>query len=133
MQLFKQIFDERGFKATSFYSTELYAGYKSERWLSPSYKQDTFRIDLFWYINNEGNPAAEDGYFAQFWEMLKKNNIPFRLHWGKFIPQYDYNKWIDYYREQFPRWNDFMKLRQERDPENIFLNSYWRRHFLGEE
>jgi D-arabinono-1,4-lactone oxidase len=133
MQLLKQQFEEKGFEASGFYATELYTGIKSEMWLGPSYKTDTFRVDLFWFINNPGNPAAKDGYYSQFWELLRKNNIPFRLHWGKFLPEYNYKEWTEYFREQYPRWDDFMKLRAERDPENIFLTHYWRRHLLGEE
>ena len=94
---------------------------------------DTFRVDFFWYINNPGNPAAKDGYFSQFWELLREHKIPFRLHWGKFLPEYNYKEWVEYFREQYPRWDDFMRLRAERDPHNIFLTSYWRRHLFGEE
>ncbi len=133
MQLFKRQFEEKGFDATGYYATELYTGIKSDLWLSPSYKTDTFRVDLFWYINNPGNPAAKDGYFGQFWELLREHEIPFRLHWGKFLPEYNCKEWVEYFRKQYPRWDDFMKLRAERDPRNIFLTRYWRRHLLGEE
>ena len=133
MQLLKRQFDEKGFDATGYYATELYTGIKSDLWLSPSYQTDTFRVDFFWYINNPGNPAAKDGYFSQFWELLREHKIPFRLHWGKFLPEYNYKEWVEYFREQYPRWDDFMRLRAERDPHNIFLTSYWRRHLFGEE
>jgi hypothetical protein len=39
-----------------------------------------------WYINNEGTPAAKDGFYSQFWELFHSNEVPFRLHWGKFLP-----------------------------------------------
>ncbi len=132
MQLLKHQFDDKKFEATGYYATELYTGIKSNFWMSPSYMTDTFRVDLFWYINNSGNPAGKDGYFGQFWELLRKNNVPFRLHWGKFRPEYDYKEWVSYFREQQPRWDDFMKLRAERDPRNIFLTNYWHRHLFGE-
>ncbi len=133
MRLVNQLFQKEGFKATGYYATELYTGNKSEFWMSPSYKQKTFRLDLFWYINNAGNPGAKDGYFAQFWEQLRKHGIPFRLHWGKFLPEYDYKEWSKYLRSQYPKWDDFMELRAERDPRNIFLTGYWRKHLFGEE
>ncbi len=133
MQLVKKLFEKKGFEATGYYATELYTGNKSEFWMSPSYKQKTFRLDLFWYINNEGNPGMKDGYYAQFWELLREHNIPFRLHWGKFLPEYDYKEWSEYFRSQYQKWNDFMRLRAERDPGNIFLTSYWHRHLFGEE
>ena len=128
MQLLKNHFDNGGYDATGFYAQELYAGYTSEFWLSPNYRQYTFRLDPFWYIDNDGDPSARDGFFAQFWELLKQHDIPFRLHWGKYLPNYDHAEWAAYYRSQYPRWDDFMELRRERDPKDIFLTEYWRLH-----
>jgi D-arabinono-1,4-lactone oxidase len=33
-----------------------------------------------------------------------------------------------YLRERYPKWDDFMKLRAEYDPKQLFVNTYWRRH-----
>ncbi|MFA6082845.1 D-arabinono-1,4-lactone oxidase [Mucilaginibacter sp.] len=132
MQLLDTMFKEDKFKATGYYSTELYAGKQNNSWLSPAYKRDVFRIDFFWFSTNEGNPAARDGFFSQFWERLEKENIPFRLHWAKFLPEYDYGHWATYFRSQYPRWDDFMALRAKRDPQNIFLNDYWSLHLFGQ-
>jgi D-arabinono-1,4-lactone oxidase len=140
MQLLKQMFDEGGFAATNYFSTELYAGFKSSSWLSPSYtdgndeyKDGTFRVDVFWYINNEGQPNVQGGFYEQFWNLFKDNDIPFRLHWGKFVPDYDFKFWADYYRKNLPKFEDFMKLREKRDPNNIFFTKYWKLRFTGEE
>jgi len=137
MQLLNDLYTKKGYQATGFYSTEIYAGYPSKSWMHPGYEEGeysdgTIRIDIFWYINNAGNPAAKGGYFQQFWDLFKDNKIPFRLHWGKFIPDYDYKEWAAYYRTNFPRWNDFLRLRKKRDPKNIFLTNYWRLRFYGE-
>lgn len=137
MQLLNDIYKKKGFESTGFYSTEIYAGYPSECWMHPAFGEGEFsegsiRVDIFWYINNAGNPAAKNGYFQQFWDLFRNNNIPFRLHWGKFIPDYDYNEWIAYYKEQFPKWEDFLSLRENMDPGNIFLNSYWKLRLYGE-
>ncbi len=61
------------------------------------------------------------------------DDIPFRLHWGKYIPGYDFKDWAEYYRSQYPKWDDFMKLREQRDPKNIFLTNYWKLRLFGEE
>ena len=137
MQLLNDLYVKKGYEATSFYSTELYAGYPSKSWIHPGYEEGeyangTFRIDIFWYINNDGNPAAKGGYFQQFWDLFKHNKIPFRLHWGKFIPDYDHKQWAEYYRANFPKWDDFLRLREKRDPKNIFLTTYWKLRFYGE-
>jgi D-arabinono-1,4-lactone oxidase len=131
MNLLKQLYDEKGIGATRHYSTELYAGIKSNFWLSPAYKQNMFRIDIFWYHNNKGDPSAKGGFFSQFWEAFRDENIPFRLHWGKYMPEYDYSQWSEYLRSQYPRWDDFMQLRKLRDPKNIFLSNYWSNHLFG--
>jgi D-arabinono-1,4-lactone oxidase len=133
MVLLDKMFKEGKFEATGYYSTELYAGKQSSYWLSPAFERDVFRIDFFWFSTNEGNPAAKDGFFSQYWEALRNENIPFRLHWAKFLPEYDFEDWAVYFRAQYPRWDDFMALRTKRDPKNIFLTDYWSRHLFGKE
>jgi len=133
MKLLKNYLDEKGFDGTGYSFFEIYAYPKSTFWISPSYHEDQLRIDLIWYINNEDDPAIKDGYYAQFWELLREKQIPFRLHWGKYLPEYDYNGWVDYFKSQYPRWDDFMELRAKRDPKNIFLTDYWKRHLYGVE
>lgn len=132
MQLMKAHFDRNGYDATGYYCVEIYAGYHSDFWMSPSFQQDTLRIDIFWYIDNEGDPAAADGYFRQFWDLLVDNDIPFRLHWGKYLPEYDFDKWAEYLKARYPKWDDFLELRKLRDPGDVFLTDYWRRHLFGE-
>jgi hypothetical protein len=53
---------------------------------------------------------------------------PFRLHWGKHQPIYGRGdrEWVDFFRSHYPRWDDFLALRAQRDPNNIFLTGYWR-------
>lgn len=132
MNLLKGFFEQDGRKATGTYSTEIYAGKASNFWLSPSYNRDVIRVDVFWYASNEGNPSVKGGFYEQYWELFEKNNIPFRLHWGKFAPSYDYKHWAEYLRSQTPKWDDFLMLRQQRDPKNIFFTDYFKLRFLGE-
>jgi D-arabinono-1,4-lactone oxidase len=69
--------------------------------------------------------------FAGLWSLLRDAGIPFRLHWGKFQPLYPEGDrtWVDFFRSQYPRWDDFLALRAQRDPNNIFLTDYWRSRF----
>lgn len=131
MKLLDKMFTEGKYSSTGYYSTELYAGKKSRNWLSPAYNTDVFRIDFFWFTTNDCNPAISDGFFDQFWKALKKEGIPFRLHWAKYLPEYDYEDWSSYFRKQYPKWDDFMNLRKKRDPNNIFLTNYWSLHLFG--
>ena len=33
--------------------------------------------------------------------------------------------WRDYYKAQYPKWDNWLKLRREMDPNNVFMNEYW--------
>ncbi|NOT73612.1 MAG: FAD-binding protein [Cyclobacteriaceae bacterium] len=143
MNFMRRKYEENRYKACGYYATELYATEESDIWLSPSYGTKVLRIDLFWFTHNEGDPSAEtkgeDGFFNQFWDDMKTEGITFRLHWGKFLPghkiagstQTTYPEWATYLSKQYPRWDDFMKLRAKRDPKNIFMTDYWSLHLFG--
>ena len=91
--------------------------------MSPGYGQNSIRISIMWWLDNTEQPMT---YYQQFWDLLKQNNIPFRLHWGKYLPPATSNEGAAYLQSQYPKWNDFMNLRKQMDPNNIFLNSYWK-------
>lgn len=109
------------------FSVELYAAKASQFWLSPAYKTDVFRIDVFWFAKDDGNPAD---YYDRFWRALPAAGFDFRPHWGKYLPDPNGPQGIAYLRDQYPRWADFMALRQQMDPHNLFLTPYWK-HQLG--
>jgi hypothetical protein len=128
--------DDEALKRTGTYAWELYGAKATPLWLacshtngSDEWKDGVLRIDLYWFANNPGDPAVV--FYPQFWELLRDNGIPFRLHWAKFQPVYEPGdrRWVDFFRGQFPRWDDFLALRQQKDPNNIFLNDYWRARF----
>jgi hypothetical protein len=87
------------------------------------------RVDPYWFADNAENPA--ETFYARLWELLRDNGIPFRLHWGKFQPVYEQGdrSWVEFFRAQYPRWDDFLGPRAERHPNNIFLTDYWRDRF----
>lgn len=102
--------------------TELYAAKTSKFWMSPSYGCDVIRVDVFWFGNNTGSPA--DSFYPVFWNALKKFN--FRCHWGKYMPDATDESWKGYIPNQYPKWKDFMEMRKQYDPLQIFVNDYWR-------
>jgi hypothetical protein len=106
-----------GFGATGTNACEIYAAKASPFWMSPAYGQDVLRIDLFWYARNPGNPA--EAYYPQFWRLLD----PFapRYHWGKHLPTDPAAL-----HARYPRWDDFLALRAQYDPDGVFLTPYWR-------
>ena len=106
------------------FSVELYAGKKSNFWMSPAYNTDVFRVDVFWFGNNIGSPA--DTYYPMYWEALSK--FDYRCHWGKYLPPADGAQGAAYLQQQYPQWEKFMAFRQQYDPEQVFVSDYWRQH-----
>ncbi|WP_437964284.1 D-arabinono-1,4-lactone oxidase [Sorangium sp. So ce260] len=106
---------------TGAFSCELYAAKKSDFWMSPSYGADVFRVDVFWFALNGGD---KDAFYKPFWEDVLKP-FGFRPHWGKFLPPASPD-WVEYYRQNFPRMDDFLVLRAKLDPQQIFVTDYWR-------
>ena len=138
MNLFQGLFDAKGSHATGYYAQEIYAAAPSPAWINPSYSDGTdeykdgvSRFDVYWYRENEGEPNDAHAFFTQYWDLLRDKGVPFRFHWGKFIPFYDFPNWAAYYRAQLPRYDDFLALRAERDPDNVFFTTYWQLRLLG--
>lgn len=87
---------------------------------------------MFWYTANDGAPNGKGEYYDQFWKLFIDAGIPFRLHWGKFVPDNDFNYWAAYYRANLPKMEDFLTLREQRDPNDVFLTDYWKLRWYGE-
>jgi hypothetical protein len=128
--------DGEALRRTGTFSWELYAAKPERFWLNASFSdgedewsEGVLRIDPYWFVDNEAEPA--ETMFAGLWSLLREAGIPFRLHWGKFQPVYAKGDrdWVDFFRSHYPRWDDFLSLRAERDPNNIFLTDYWRSRF----
>jgi len=114
-------------KAAGNFATEIYSAKKCPFWLSMSYNQDMVRVDPYWWAYNKGDLRT---YFSYFWDVLL--DIPgTRLHWGKYLPlpgqkcgNTTFN--AEYLKEVYPKMNDWLKLREEDDPDQVFLTDYWR-------
>jgi FAD/FMN-containing dehydrogenase len=106
------------------FTVELYAAKKCDAWLSPSHERDSFRVDIFWFQRNAGDPVID--YYPRFYSRL--GPFAFRAHWGKYLPQPGSAQGADYLARQFPHWGKFLTLRRELDPKGAFLSTYWRRH-----
>ena len=115
---------------------ELYAAKPNNVWMSMSYSNGTdiwkdgaFRIDPYWFVDNS------DCYidlYRPIWILLHEKKIPFRLHWGKVFPkiddnEYDWRKII--VKDRYPRLAEFLDFRKKKDPNGIFLSTFWRYWF----
>ena len=116
---------------------ELYAAKASSAWMGMSYtngndvwKKGAFRIDILWFINNDGNYLD---LYRPVWILMHDEKIPFRLHWGKIFPSIndtEYNWREIIVKSQYPHFSQFLALRKQKDPKGIFLSSFWR-YWLG--
>jgi FAD-linked oxidoreductase len=88
-----------------------------DSWLSPFYQRDCLSIAVHRYFEEDFAPMfkAIEPVFQQY---------EGRPHWGK---------WNSFSSEQsanvYPKWQDFLALRKEYDPEGKFLNPYLHRLF----
>jgi hypothetical protein len=48
----------------------------------------------------------------------------YRFHWGKYLADDS----ASYLKRLYPKWDDFMRLRAELDPDQVFVSAYWRKH-----
>jgi hypothetical protein len=127
MNTLRDFFRQHGLDATGKYAFEIYANKNSVFWMSPSYGEEpVVRIDVFWFGYSAGDPSVV--FFPKFWNLLQA--FDFRLHWGKYLPSdpLPEKRWAKYFKERYPRWDDFLRIRATMDPRNIFLTSYWREH-----
>jgi hypothetical protein len=115
---------DNGLSAAGTYACEIYAAKKSPFFLSPSYGTDVVRMDIFWFDGNRESPAKH--FYPQFWSVLER--FGFRPHWGKTLPPADSHTGAAYLREQYPRFDDFLEVREQLDPEQMFVTDYWRNH-----
>lgn len=83
-------------------------------WLSPAYQRDSTYIAVHMY---KGMPYTD--YFRQV-ELIHQD-YQGRPHWGK-MHTLDHRKLAQLY----PRWSDFLRIRQKLDPQGMFLNEYLR-------
>jgi FAD/FMN-containing dehydrogenase len=86
-------------------------------WLSPAYQRDSAYIAVHTY---KGMPYHD--YFRAIEEILLRYEG--RPHWGKL-----HTLKAEQLAERYPKWDDFLQLRAELDPQGIFLNDYLRTLF----
>jgi len=90
---------------------------KDSIWLSPAFERDSVYFAIHTYITEDYRP-----YFDCIEEIFKKNQG--RPHWGKWHT-YKKNDFLKVY----PKFEDFMKIRNEFDPNGIFLNNHLKEIF----
>ena len=109
------------------FSYEIYPARASEFWLSAAYHTDVFRIDMFWYGDNPGSPTKS--FYPAFWNLL--SDLNFRPHWGKYLPPVAGPDREKYWKNKYPNFDKFMAVREELDPQQVFVSNYWRNYLFN--
>ncbi|HYO57097.1 D-arabinono-1,4-lactone oxidase [Archangium sp.] len=122
MNKLRDFYEKGGFKATGSFSCEIYSGKADDLWLSPAYKQDVVRVDVFWFHDLFRSEDELKAFYQQYWELLREYD--FRPHWAKYLPEGDMGP--AYLAQRYPMWKQFLELRARRDPKQLFVTDYWR-------
>jgi len=135
LRALKKYFDsDVNFNHKGLFGWELYPAGPAKEWMRPGYsppdeKKNWFRIDALWFDVDYEIPYS---LWTPLWQFLIEEGITFRPHWAKWapfgnekFPNNSFETWANYYRAQYPKFNDFLRLRSECDPSNIFLTPYW--------
>ncbi len=83
-------------------------------WLSPAYQRASAYIAVHMF---KGMPWQQ--YFSEIQDIFLRYDG--RPHWGKW-----HSLRADELAKRYPRWQDFLAMRAELDPEGVFLNPYLR-------
>jgi FAD-linked oxidoreductase len=86
-------------------------------WLSPAYQRESAYIAVHMY---KGMPYQD--YFRAAEDIFIKSEG--RPHWGKMHFQDS-----GYFENIYPKWSEFQKIREENDPQGIFINEYLEKVF----
>ena len=89
-------------------------------WLSPFYQRDSVSISIHQFYKQDYQAV-----FALVEPILQKYQG--RPHWGKL-----HSMTATGLRELYPKWDEFMTLRQQLDPQQKWLNPYLKQLFLTE-
>ncbi|MGW4931247.1 D-arabinono-1,4-lactone oxidase [Agromyces sp. NPDC004153] len=106
----RALIERRGWRIT--FPIEVRAAASDENWLSTAYGRETGYIAVHRYYRED--PTE---YFAAVEQLMR--GFGGRPHWGKMHTQS-----AETLREVYPRFDDFLRVRDELDPERRFANPY---------
>ncbi|KAG0172812.1 hypothetical protein DFQ28_007000 [Apophysomyces sp. BC1034] len=93
-------------------------------WLSPAYGRKTCYIGVIMY-RPYGNPVPYKKYWKGYEDIMRKYGG--RPHWAK-----AHGQSCKALEASYPKFNDFLQVRQQLDPTGVFLNDYLRRHVVSQ-
>jgi len=85
-------------------------------WLSPSYQRDSAWIGIIMY-RPFGKDIPYKSYFKKYEQLM--HSLGGRPHWAK-----AFNLETELLSAKYPRWKDWLRVRQRMDPHHLFINSF---------
>ncbi|MEH2052915.1 D-arabinono-1,4-lactone oxidase [Nostoc sp.] len=101
---------------------EVRFGAAEDVWLSTAYQRPTCYIQVLFEKKNFTSTQDQNDAFIQVENIIK--NLAGRPHWAK-----DHLYTNDDLRSTYPRWQEFLQIRQQTDPRQCFTNSYLNKIF----
>lgn len=119
----KKLIKERNFKV--HLPIEVRFVKKDNIWMSPSYQRDVCYIGIIMY-----RPYGKNVPFEEYFDAFEKLMLSFdgRPHWAK-----EFSIQKDTFETMYPKFKEFNRIRNQMDPNGMFLNNYLRRIFVNEE
>lgn len=106
----RSLIERKGWRVS--FPLEVRAAASDENWLSTAYGRDTGYIAVHRYFREDPTD-----YFTAVEAIMDDHGG--RPHWGKMHTQTEVTL-----REKYPRFDDFLAVRDELDPEGVFRNPY---------
>lgn len=113
----RSLITERGWRIG--FPIEVRAAAADENWLSTAYARRSAYVAVHRYVRDD--PTE---YFAAVEQIMRRHDG--RPHWGKM-----HGRTAADLRERYPRFDDFLAVREKLDPKRTFANDYLHR-VLGE-
>ena len=107
-----QRWHERNTDAAVAFPVEVRWTAADDRWMSTAHGRESCYIAIHQF--HKGNDAE---YFKFFWDLGREYDA--RPHWGK---MHDYD--AEYFRTVYPKFDEFVALRERFDPQRVFTNPY---------
>lgn len=106
----RALIERKGWRVS--FPIEVRAAASDENWLSTAYGRDTGYLAVHRYFREDPRE-----YFAAVEDVMR--GFDGRPHWGKM-----HNQTAEALRAVYPRFDDFVRVRDELDPERRFANAY---------
>ncbi|CAM0143094.1 D-arabinono-1,4-lactone oxidase [Umbelopsis sp. WA50703] len=94
-------------------------------WMSPSYGRKTCYIGVIMY-RPYGKPVPYKKYWRIYEDIMRSLNG--RPHWAK-----AHGQTVDDLERSYPKFTDYLQVRQKMDPNRLFVNKYIERHIVGKQ